>query len=289
MNNEQLERELRLALLHDDPGPVPDELRWRIEVVPDELPRRVGAAQRSGAWRLLAALALTAAVGVVGVVIARSLPGRPVSVGPTTHPQATMSPGPSSSPSPSLIVPVPGAWGGLRWSAPGSIAGPGAGLDSLVTFDGRFFVSATVPAGSSAEVAIWQSADGTTWTRLAPGGGVFAGAQHVTLVATSRGLVAWGPVGQPVCTAPGAGQTCGPAPVMIWSSPDGTTWTRTPEASPFAGATIRSMAGGPAGLVVVGDTGFDGPAIWGSADGTAWQRLPLPASIFGQAHFETVG
>jgi hypothetical protein len=100
--------------------------------------------------------------------------------------------------------------------------------------------------------------------------------------------VAWGWAGQPVCTGQGAGTTCEPRPVMIWTSPDGLSWTRIADASMFSGATIDGVTMGPQGLLAVGDTGWNSPAIWVSTSGATWQRLALPSATFKDAHFSAV-
>jgi hypothetical protein len=96
-------------------------------------------------------------------------------------------------------------------------------------------------------------------------------------------------VGQPACTGQGEGQTtCVPPPVMIWTSHDGSSWTRIADTSMLAGATIQAITADLRGLVAIGDTGWDKPAIWISATGTRWQRLALPSNVFADARFSDV-
>jgi len=293
MNDERLEREVRAALLEDDPGPVGSGLRARIAAVPDDAKLRRRLVRPPRVSRLMASAAAVAAVVLVSATLVIGLGARRTSIGPAPSvlpSVAPTSPAPSASstltPTPSGLSAVPGPWNGLRWSAP--LVLPGASGASTVvdvaTLNGQLFAVGHVQAvGGPDQVTFWRSSDGTTWTLLARGGATFADA-WVDLVATPSGLVAWGWVGQPVCPAPGGG-TCGPA---FWTSSDAITWTRVADASTFAGASIHSLASGPNGLVAVGETGWDKPAIWVSDSAATWQRLALPASVFADAHFNDV-
>ena len=293
MNDERLERELRDALLLDEPGPVSDGLRARLSTVPDEAPLRLGRMRSPYASRLLASIAAVAAVIVVGATILIAVGLRGTTVGPTPSVPASLgstSPAPSARPSPvapsaSVPVAVAGEWTGLAWSAPVALSDASSVYD-IATFDGGLVaVGQVAGASGSSEVAVWRSSDGTEWAPLARGGSTFAGASVQHIAVTSAGLVAWGTVGEPVCTGSGEGATCEPVPVMIWTTSDAIAWTRVADLSAFAGASIRAVAEGPFGLVAVGDTGWDKPAIWVSDVGTSWQRLALPSSAFKDAHF----
>ena len=296
MNDERLERELRDALLLDEPGPVPDGLRARLATVPDEVPLRNRVTRSANASRLLASIAAVAAVIVVGATILIAVGLRGTTVGPTPSVPASLgsaSPSPSAgspavAPSASAPVAVAGEWSGLAWSAPLALSDATSVYD-IVPFDGGLVaVGQVAGASGSSDVAVWRSSDGTEWAPLARGGSTFAGAQAVHIAVTSGGLVAWGTIGEPVCTGSGEGTTCEPVPVMIWTTSDAITWTRVADLSAFAGATIRAVAEGPLGLAAVGDTGWDEPAIWVSDAGASWQRLALPSSVFKDAHFTDV-
>jgi hypothetical protein len=95
MNDERLERELRAALLIDDPGPVPDELRLRLSQVPDEAAGRSGRAPRL--HRVLMAVEAAAAVAVLGAVLAFAVQLRGVAAGPSGVPTLPTLSAPSSS------------------------------------------------------------------------------------------------------------------------------------------------------------------------------------------------
>ena len=83
---------------------------------------------------------------------------------------------------------------------------------------------------------------------------------------------------------PGAGDA------VVWTSPDGFTWTRVPHnVATFGGDGGQQMfgvtVGGP-GLVAVGRDGpvADGEgnaAVWTSPDGFTWSRVPHDEAIFG--------
>ena len=288
MNDERFEREVRDALLRRATGDVPDELRASIRRIPADAVPSHRFIDRFG-LRLVSALAAAAVIVVAaGFLVATRPPAQTGALPGTAPPLATGtpsvgSPQPAQSPG---IGAVSGPWSGLRWSAPLGI--PDASfVTSMVSFDGALYAAGEAVSGTVAEAAVWRSADGRTWTRLGRAGSQFAGAQMVVLVVTRDGLVAWGADGQGACQGQGAAATCSPAPLMLWISPDGVTWTPIADASPFAGATISAIADGPAGLVAVGDTGWNAPAIWVSGTGATWTRLELGAA-FAQAHLSTV-
>jgi hypothetical protein len=147
---------------------------------------------------------------------------------------------------------------------------------------------------------IWFSPDGNSWRSVLdprelggrPGG---QEGQLDALTPFGRGFVA---AGQAV--DPASGQ----AVAAVWTSPDGTSWTRardvdleppTPaipagNTTPVRGS-IRSIARGGPGLVAVGGvfagTFVDGtlvgppsePAVWTSPDGRTWTRADVSASF----------
>ena len=77
---------------------------------------------------------------------------------------------------------------------------------------------------------------------------------------------------------------------VVWTSPDGITWSRVPhDAAVFGGENIQEMKSvtiGGQGLVAVGSDGLgDDPdtdaAVWTSPDGISWSRVPHDAAVFG--------
>ncbi len=177
----------------------------------------------------------------------------------------------------------------LRWSAPVTLQ-DASFIDTVVGWNGKLIAAGRVPSATNEDAAIWESSDGgATWTRLDTGTSTFADSGVSGIVRTpSGGLLAWGRAGEPVCTGQGAGTTCGPFPVMLWTSADGTAWTRITDMAAFKGATIADITLSPHGLVAVGDTGWTEPAIWVSSTGESWERLSLSSAMFNEAHFSSI-
>ena len=288
MNDERFEREVRDALLRRALGDAPEALRASIRRIPADAVPSHRFIDRFG-LRLVSALAAAAVIVVAaGFLVATRPPAQPGALPVTKAPLATGAPsvGSAQPSEPPGIGAVSGPWSGLRWSAPLGIS-DASFVTSMVSFDGALYAAGEAVSGTVVEAAVWRSADGSTWTRLGRAGPQFAGAEMVVLVVARDGLVAWGADGQRACQGQGAAATCSPAPLMLWTSPDGVTWTPIADASPFAGATISAITDGPAGLVAVGDTGWNAPAIWVSDTGATWTRLAL-GTAFADAHLSTV-
>lgn len=99
------------------------------------------------------------------------------------------------------------------------------------------------------------SADGANWSFNDPASPEFAEGSMSGVAAGPSGVVAVGETG----VAP-----------TVWTSGDGLSWRRLPDAISGPGVSLRSVAAGAAGFVAVGDAG--GSAIsWASADGRTWQ------------------
>lgn len=129
--------------------------------------------------------------------------------------------------------------------------------------------------------AVWTSEDGLVWSsvELAEPDNRLGWLNDVT--AGGPGLVAVGsgnvPGGEPK-----EGQTHART-AAVWTSTDGTTWTRVPHDPDVFGSGIHDGSGsgwsmeavtvGGPGLVAVG-TAPDGPAAWTSPDGLTWTLVP---------------
>ena len=156
-------------------------------------------------------------------------------------------------------------------------------LMASVTSGGPGLVAVGIEqSGRDQNGVVWTSADGFTWSRVANHEAVFGGEGRQgmsSVTAGGPGLVAVG------FDDPG-GDTHG----AVWTSHDGTTWSRVPhDEVVFGGEGSQGMssitAGGP-GLVVVGsdDRGGDHDgAAWTSPDGTVWSRVPHDGVVFGGA------
>jgi len=126
----------------------------------------------------------------------------------------------------------------------------------------------------------------------------FNGTAMYAVTAGGPGLVAVGANGLEYYTREGAadlGGYEGEAPVgtgdaVVWTSPDGFTWSRVPhDVATFGGDGGQQMfdvtVGGP-GLVAVGRDGpvADGEgnaAVWTSRDGFTWSRVAHDEAVFG--------
>ncbi len=139
------------------------------------------------------------------------------------------------------------------------------------------------------------------WSRIAHDEAVFGDALMWSVAVGGPGLVAVGgesfwlygpedidPIDPLVWTD--SEYEVGNGDAVVWTSPDGITWSRLPnEIAVFGGDGEQQMlsvtAGGP-GLVAVGfDGGLDNQgsdaAVWTSVDGIVWSRVPLNESVFG--------
>jgi len=169
---------------------------------------------------------------------------------------------------------------GVTWSA--SVAAPtfdNAEVDDVIATPTGLLAVGASPGGSFVPTAAaWTSADGLTWQRVTPEGGVFAGAFMYAVSTARTGYVAVGPVsGNSVRMA-------------AFSSPDGLTWTRATTPAEQVGAGTGYLD--PRALTRLGGTVYaagldsdsarpDGssqrPALWSTTDGVTWQRIDAAA------------
>jgi hypothetical protein len=135
--------------------------------------------------------------------------------------------------------------------------------------------------------AVWTSVDGTDWARVPHDEAVFGGGRMSSVTVGGPGLVAVGSDGyfyEPLGNA------------VVWTSPDGVTWSRVPHDDAIFGggwAAMHSVTVGGPGLVAVGtysvDDDEDGrAAVWTSVDGTDWSRVPHDEAVFGGGRMNSV-
>ena len=200
----------------------------------------------------------------------------------------------------------------------------GTGMFAVTTWRGGFLAGGhrDDPAHAEAHAAVWHSADGLAWQRGADDP-PFAGARILGLAATDSAIVAvggtdtsagppglawrssdgdhWTRISSPAVAAgvPQAvtsrdgrfiavGVNANDTGSTVWSSPDGSTWTKIPNQESFQanGSPLRMAAVAPtaSGLVAVGwqwDGGNGSAAVWQSADGTSWGRESAVPSFSG--------
>ena len=155
---------------------------------------------------------------------------------------------------------------------------------------GQEQLSCQFDCGSWAAVRadVWTSKDGLTWVRE-PASSALANAGMTGVVKAGPGYVAAG--GAP----DKATGTEGPVHAAIWTSADGSTWTRVKDGPVFHappgtdqtfGVAISGIAASGGRLVAVGSVASQGDVgsalAWWSDDGRAWQRATGERFLYGQ-------
>jgi hypothetical protein len=216
---------------------------------------------------------------------------------PSAQARATRpTPAPAPTAQPSLISPTPTAAQpagppselGETWSSPIRLPGVEATPGSVRAFasDGKRLVAVGTlfsTAGPS-RAAVWSSDDGEQWTMVATDSDFEDVTLH-TVTASGPGFVAAGHAGKqvlPDVPRPGWKAT-------VWSSTDGSAWTRVPDTSDFADAVIADLAAGRSGMVAVGFSQQAAGTLpsadclhaisWTSADGLTWTRAPADPAL----------
>jgi len=178
---------------------------------------------------------------------------------------------------------------GLAWTAAPASAATSAAKGHTVRMNaaaatgsgwlavGEEDVACTIDCGSSTAVRadVWASSDGLHWT-VQPGGDALAKSAMTGIVRGGPGYVAVG-------GAPDAKPT-NPGHAVIWTSSNGTAWTRVPDAPIFhatgginSGLQVSASAIATDGshLVAVGEGASQDlttAVAWWSDDGRTWQR-----------------
>ncbi len=213
-------------------------------------------------------------LGVVAMMLLCACTAEPAStvapspVGPTPTPNPALSPSPTELPTSAVAASLPPEPTWTRVEDQPAFAG---GQMVAVTRGSDQFVAVgrTVrTSGDDVETqgAIWASADGTTWDRLAVPGATGAAVSGV--ISDEDGYVAWGASGTDLGVA-------------FWVSPDGRAWTRTPGIVSPDPVEVTGVARLGDELVAVGRAEVGSPdgdpieafRTWVSADGRAWQPV----------------
>lgn len=147
-------------------------------------------------------------------------------------------------------------------TAPGvSGAATGAGGSLLVGSSG---------GASGRTGAVWHSADGVTWSRVA----TFLGTGDVGVNAVAVDGTGFVAVGHE--------EVAGLREPRVWRSADGSEWQPSPSdfeirdrGTDNEGVTVRSVARGGGDWIAVGG-GAAGERVWRSSDLQRWRELPLP-------------
>ncbi len=198
---------------------------------------------------------------------------------------------------------------GLTWRrlpASAAFIGPGSlSIDSIssVTAGSASLLVAVGAANngdmSAFDAAAWTSADGgVTWQRATVDGAGDAAMYDVT--AGPHGYVAVGIDGHPS----GGTQMIGSRGAAVWTSADGSHWSRVPTEQDFAGAYMGRVVRAGANLVATGadvphGVGGAQPPIWHSIDGLRWTRtasanavadsIEISATVWTGSAFLVVG
>lgn len=129
------------------------------------------------------------------------------------------------------------------------------------------------------DAAVWTSSDRRSWSRV-PDQAVFGGEGAQVMSSVSAG-----PGG---LVAVGYEAIEGDADAAVWTSLDGTTWSRVPHDERIFGGKgnqiMNDVTRAGSGLVAVGSSGPEGmehAAVWISPDGVSWSRVPDDAAVFG--------
>ena len=257
-------------------------------------PQRPGPQRRPRPWVAVAAAALTLAiVGLIPLLTESPVEQRP-QVSSLTWERVSLDPGVFGdldsrvgvvSSGAGFVAFAEQAQGVPVWTSPDGINWSQAESDAPV-FAGAIVTDVTVGGPGLVAVGedelgavVWTSTDGTLWSRVPDDEEELIGAWMTSVVEGGPGLVAVG------FEDNGADVEQSPA---VWTSNDGTTWTRVPAGTELGEGRMADVTAGDEGLVAVGHTswhqgGTDAAIVWASADGLTWDRIPFDELTFGLA------
>jgi hypothetical protein len=204
-------------------------------------------------------------------VTLRSMPGRSLRVGMVLLAVGLAGCAPSPAPSPKITAPplpadfVP--WPDIVWTTVDLPARPAAAANEhvgAVAASDRGFVAVGYRETDDVRDGVaWSSVDGVRWTVSADP--VFKGIELDDVAASPTGFVALG-VSSPDGEHPTA---------VVLGSDDGKAWHRLVPLPTTGDTYPGAIAGGTAGVVVVGSDADGAIAAWRSADGRTFQRVTL--------------
>lgn len=161
---------------------------------------------------------------------------------------------------------------GTIWTQSWTTPGDADQLVNAVAVGGPGFVAVgeTYPG----EAAVWISRDGESWEAVADD--AFSGPGDLEMydvIAAGPGLV-----------AVGLEETADGYDGAVWTSRDGTGWSRVPDpdgifGGPGSQQIHHVVVGGP-GLVAVGVVDYAREVVWTSPDGLTWTREPPGSIVF---------
>ncbi len=290
--SERFEQDLTTVLRQDAGEGAPASLRYRLADVTASPP----LARRS--WFAPPLRWAAAAVAVVAVAVLAFLMIPHENVGPTptssaqpsasanqsgevtpsSEPSPTGSPSVSPSPTP-VPTPVVATWVRLTWAT----AAPEEGriLSGILRWHGVYVGSGSFQPDPALRLddihqAFFASPDGLHWTMVDEDASADARQGRQWVVSNGTTLLA--------VSYDGVENLNGPP--LAWVSQDGTTWTRVSGgwSAAWKDAWPIAVAGGPAGVVAIGQDANDKPIIVRSSDMVTWSRENL-GSVFAHAVF----
>jgi hypothetical protein len=273
MNDTRFARDLT-DLLHEIAGDgAPDSLRYRLGAITEQAPLDRGRSWFARPLQLAAVAVVLVAAVVVGWAIGPQLvgPAPSASPAPSATPSGTVNP--SASPEPSAS-PGPTGWTGLLWSD-GVEPPSGTFISDLVPWQGGY-VAVGESQSATDKGYFFTSADALHWSVVQEVG--LAANQHLARVLqVGAGLLAL--TNQAPVECPG-NASCPPPDVspVLWSSTNGTAWTRIDSPSwrdAWASGAILKVVAGPRGVLAVGFPAY----VTYSADGITWSALDLTSSF----------
>jgi len=163
---------------------------------------------------------------------------------------------------------------GTEWLRPPATAAPAgqtAGLKSLTSLDGDFFVTGY----AFPEPAIWWSTDRSTWHKAAtPAFPATSSSGSIEGIRRAQGqLIAYGT----------AYSSTGALLPLVWVSTDGRTWTDTEAEQTLGTIYIAGVTDFAGRLVLAGDPmdSSQTPRFWTSSNGQDWTPVPDDPAFAG--------